>query len=87
MKITGDEPYYPFITYNEGGCGNAVVIHTELGEQYIHYEPGITIHQHFAESAMAAIISNSKAWTYKEVARGAIKMANALIEELNKTEE
>jgi hypothetical protein len=91
-KITGNEPYYPFFTWNAGGNGNAVEVDTHNGTQVFPYETGITIRQQFAMAAMQGLLSNDEhikndEKSYPEItADMALQYADALIEELNKTD-
>jgi len=87
MKITGNEPYYPFFRWNEGGNGNAIVVFdTQGGNQFFPYDPGITIRQEFAKAAMQGILSDPSSYDLTKIAALAVVCADNLIAELNKTE-
>ncbi len=90
MKITGNEPIFPFWKQNEVGYGDAVIMRDRDGNQTINeYNSGLTIRQYFASKAMQGCIASSSemsAWPKKEeVAEQARRYADALIKELNET--
>jgi hypothetical protein len=93
MKITGKEPANPFFKWNEAGYGDCVVIYSENGaKQFIPYQEGLTIRQHFASQAMQGIIATfppgGMGYSLESVIPIlAVKYADMLIDELNKTEE
>lgn len=78
--ITGNEEVYP--------CPSVYTIDGRMEDG----NSGITIRQHFAALAMQGIVSNScEDWSKPDIdpfyiARAAIKYADALITELNKTQ-
>jgi len=76
MKITGNEPAMP---HHLQWHGRDLVEHITEG--------GLTIRQQFAMAAMQALISNSEnRGKDTEIAIVAIACADALINELNKSE-
>jgi hypothetical protein len=90
MKITGNEPSNPFFKWNEAGYGDCIVIYSENGsKQFIPYQEGLTIRQHFASMAMQSLILDkgmTEEKTPKEIAHIATIYADGLIAELNETE-
>lgn len=85
MKITGNEPYFPFMTHNENGIGNSFSVHSEGGKQYFEYEQGITIRQQFAAMAMAGFLADSATTEPLPIlATKSVQAADLLIAELNK---
>jgi hypothetical protein len=87
MKITGNEPAFPFWTYNEAGYGDAVVMRDMDGNQTINdYEPGLTIRQYFAAKAMQGYIASftgDNIGKSDDVARRSVDYADELIRQLN----
>jgi hypothetical protein len=84
MKITGNESAIPFLTWNEAGYGNAFVIYDQNGsKQILQFEPGLTKREYFA--AMA-ILKLAKGNTPSTAAKLAVEYADALIDEINKTD-
>jgi hypothetical protein len=93
MKITGNESANPFFKWNESGYGDTIVVYDSGGgKQFFPYEPGLTIRQHFACQAMQAILRTASDTNLKLgiaqpiISTLAVKYADMLIEELNKTE-
>ena len=92
MKITGNESANPFFKWNEAGYGDCVVVYSPDGsKQFIPYQEGLTIRQHFACQAMQAILSTVETKDLKFSLESvipllAVKYADMLIEELNKNE-
>lgn len=86
MKITGNEPAFPFWTYNEVGYGDAVVMRDTEGRMTVNeFKPGLTIRQHFAALALLGILSR-QGWPMEDnTAEMAVKYADALIKKLNET--
>lgn len=81
MKITGNEPYYPFYKPRESNGD------TEITPSYIaEINKGITIRQEFAKAAMQGILSDPSSYDLTKIAALAVVCADNLIEELNKTE-
>ena len=73
--ITGNEP---ITALQDGGYpSNKSVIENDTCI-------GLTIRQHFAAMAMQGFVQHDKAETFTSIAEGAVKMADALINELNK---
>lgn len=80
--ITGNEPINPTDTYfdaeNDRYCYSKNNADIE-GKVY-----GLTIRQYFAAMAMAGWVQHAAAETYTGIAKGSVKMADALIAELNR---
>jgi hypothetical protein len=54
----GNEPAYPFITWNEPGNGNSVAIYSADGsKQFIPYTPRMTIRQKIGADVLCALMS------------------------------
>lgn len=80
-KITGNEPINPCLIRGEKPFSD-------------QHHTGLTIRQEFAARAMQGLISDKENWpspfivsddiSIKEIAKLSIKLADALIEELNK---
>jgi hypothetical protein len=59
-----------------------------LTDPDIPFQPGLTVREYFAAKAFQALITTDKAWISNEGhAQIAVKLADALIEELNKTKQ
>jgi hypothetical protein len=57
--ITGTESVNPFFRFNENGYGESVVLNFPDGsKQFLPYETGINLRQHFAAKAMQGFMSN-----------------------------
>ena len=96
MKITGNEPVYPFLKWNEAGYGDSIVAYdANGGKQFFPYESGLTKREYFAALAMQSLLPDyqetlmspqtfHKPQLKKYIAQEAVEMADMLIEELNK---
>ena len=89
-KITGNEPAFPFWTYNEAGYGDAVVMRDKDGSPtFNEFNSGITIKQFMATQILAGLVTENEArpvYDYYELARKATGYAKSLIEALNDQE-
>lgn len=54
-------PAFPFFTHNKDGYGNTLVVALDGEQQYLPFEPGMTLRDYFAAKAMAAsLVSNPR---------------------------
>lgn len=87
MKITGNEPAFPFWKWNEAGYGDAVVMRDNNGGMTVNeYCSGLTIRQHFASMAMQGYVASHTGECLpnpSDVARRSVEIADVLIAELN----
>ena len=95
MKPT--DQIYPFFEWNEPGFGDSItVIDRDGGKQWFPFNRGMDLRTYLAGQAMQGILAHSnmsfvddagretKVIKPETVARFSVRMADALIEELNK---
>jgi hypothetical protein len=89
MKTEPNEPANPFLTWNEGGYGDSIVLYNDHGaKQILPFKPGLTKREYFAAMAMQGQLSMMTGFNSPEnIAYHAVQYADTLINELNKEDE